>query len=63
MNAELIADRLILKAANQLAQTMHPRFLNVFCSQCGQDFGPGEHGFSHCRNHAGKPIVRVWGKA
>jgi len=29
-----------------------PRFKNVFCSQCGQDFGPGEHGFSHCRNHA-----------
>lgn len=29
------------------------RFQNVFCSQCGQDFGPGEHGFSHCENHPG----------
>ncbi len=28
-----------------------PKFLNVFCSQCGQEFGPGDHGFSHCANH------------
>lgn len=28
-----------------------PRFANVSCSQCGQDFGPGNHGFSHCANH------------
>lgn len=26
-------------------------FANVSCSQCGGDFGPGEHGFSHCKNH------------
>lgn len=31
-----------------------PKFLNVSCSQCGQDFGPGDHGYSHCSNHAGK---------
>lgn len=30
-----------------------PRFQNTFCSQCGQEFGPGEHGFSHCENHRG----------
>jgi hypothetical protein len=24
----------------------------VSCSQCGGDFGPGDHGFSHCENHA-----------
>ena len=23
----------------------------VSCSQCGRDFGPGEHGFSHCSDH------------
>lgn len=28
-----------------------PRFANVSCSQCGQDQGPGDHGFSHCRSH------------
>lgn len=28
-----------------------PRFENVSCSQCGRDFGPGDHGFSHCENH------------
>jgi len=30
-----------------------PRFANVFCSQCGEEFGPGENGFSHCANHSG----------
>lgn len=30
-----------------------PRFENVGCSQCGRSFGPGDHGFSHCENHAG----------
>lgn len=28
-----------------------PKFDNVFCSQCGQDFGPGDHGYSHCQDH------------
>jgi len=28
-----------------------PRFPNVYCSQCGRDFGPGEHGFSSCDQH------------
>lgn len=27
------------------------KFDNVFCSQCGMDFGPGNHGFSHCEDH------------
>jgi hypothetical protein len=31
-----------------------PRFANVSCSQCGQDFGPGNHGFSHCKDHTTK---------
>lgn len=27
------------------------RFPNVSCSNCGRDFGPGDHGFSHCWQH------------
>ncbi len=29
------------------------RFQQTSCSQCGQNFGPGEHGFSHCDHHPG----------
>ena len=39
-------------AAWDEAQREQPRFENTFCSQCGQEFGPGDHGFSHCRNHS-----------
>jgi hypothetical protein len=28
-----------------------PRFANTYCSQCGQNFGPGDSGFSHCEDH------------
>lgn len=28
-----------------------PKFENVSCSQCGQEFGPGNHGFSSCTSH------------
>lgn len=28
-----------------------PRYATVSCSQCGRDFGPGDHGFSHCDSH------------
>lgn len=27
------------------------KFQNVYCSQCGQGFGPGNEGFSSCRSH------------
>ena len=27
------------------------RFPEVSCSQCGQSFGPGDSGFSHCQDH------------
>lgn len=27
------------------------KFNNVSCSQCGEDFGPGEGGFSRCQDH------------
>lgn len=28
-----------------------PRFEQVFCSQCGGEFGPGDSGYSHCEDH------------
>jgi len=42
---------------NEIRAIMHPpvpspRFPNVTCSHCGGAFGPGDHGFSHCENHA-----------
>lgn len=30
---------------------MPPRFTETYCSQCGQTFGPGNHGYSHCSEH------------
>ncbi len=31
-----------------------PRFTNVYCSGCGQMFGPGYAGFSCCTDHIGR---------
>ena len=28
-----------------------PKFKNTYCSQCGQKFGPGDSGYSHCHDH------------
>lgn len=43
---------------------VEPKFASVSCSQCGQEFGPGDHGFSHCENHWNKktPNVLVQGR-
>ena len=30
------------------------RFLDVTCSQCGRNFGPGNFGFSRCEDHTGE---------
>jgi hypothetical protein len=27
------------------------KFGNTHCSQCGEEFGPGDHGYSHCKSH------------
>lgn len=27
------------------------RFHNVYCSQCGEEFPAGDHGFSFCSDH------------
>lgn len=31
-----------------------PRFDKTYCSHCGQEFGPGDHGYSRCEDHRGK---------
>ncbi|WP_230971887.1 hypothetical protein [Burkholderia anthina] len=41
--AQRIADADLAAAA--------PRFANVYCSGCGQKFGPGNAGFSGCADH------------
>lgn len=34
------------------ARTIKPaRFPQTFCSQCGRNFGPGNSGYSHCKDH------------
>ena len=33
-------------------QQQPSRFERVYCSACGQGFGPGDAGFSHCPDHA-----------
>jgi hypothetical protein len=32
------------------------KFEKTSCSQCGQEFGPGDHGFSHCSDHLKNPV-------
>ena len=32
-----------------------PKFDKTFCSNCGREFGPGDHGFSHCHQHQKSP--------
>ena len=34
------------------------RFANIECSACGEAFGPGDAGYSHCRDHKGLRAVR-----
>jgi hypothetical protein len=34
-----------------------PKYKNVSCSQCGNKFGPGNSGFSSCKEHKGKTAV------
>lgn len=30
-----------------------PRFDKTYCSSCHGEFGPGDHGYSHCESHGG----------
>lgn len=34
-----------------MAQQTKPRFPMTWCSQCGRELGPGDHGLSHCADH------------
>ena len=38
---------------HQALASRGPRFPVVSCSQCGEAFGPGASGYSHCYDHAG----------
>ena len=29
------------------------KFARTACSQCGREFGPGDHGYSQCSSHRG----------
>lgn len=41
-----------MACARATVKERRPRYANVSCSNCGREFGPGDHGFSHCENHA-----------
>lgn len=41
------------EAADKPESISAPKFAVTGCSQCGQEFGPGDHGYSHCENHRG----------
>lgn len=34
-----------------------PRFQKTYCSSCGGEFGPGDHGHSHCEDHSASDKV------
>lgn len=38
-----------LDTARKIQPTRYP---NIYCSQCGRSFGPGNFGYSHCSDHA-----------
>lgn len=41
----------VLDAVFDLLCSPRPRFAKTYCSQCGQEFGPGDSGYSHCDQH------------
>ena len=47
-----------LLAISKAASPNQYRFENVGCSSCGEAFGPGDAGYSHCRGHKGLRAVR-----
>lgn len=50
--AQRVLARRIAAASEAIARATTPRFADVSCSSCGQSFGPGDEGFSHCADHA-----------
>lgn len=49
INDETLLER--YQREHQDFERIAARFPEVSCSQCGQSFGPGESGFSHCIYH------------
>lgn len=52
----IVADARVSEAERRalfdlLDASRQPRFACVSCSQCGNTFGPGDAGFSDCREH------------
>lgn len=52
----LLGVKPLKELTDQLAGTVPtkgsgPRFERTYCSQCGGEFGPGDHGFSRCSSH------------
>ncbi len=47
--------RILMQVA--ILKAKKTRFAKVYCSQCGQCFGPGESGFSHCNDHRHLAVV------
>lgn len=39
------------------AATRQVKFKQTFCSQCGKEFGPANHGYSHCTDHVANDKV------
>jgi hypothetical protein len=48
-----VAEREILRLKPGLGKGPLTLYDNISCSNCGQSFGPGYSGFSHCEHHAG----------
>jgi hypothetical protein len=36
------------------------RFAQTYCSQCGEEQGPGDNGVSHCRDHLNAHVHPVF---
>jgi hypothetical protein len=53
-NSQLAMSNALVNVAKAIKEFRgnKPRFDNVSCSQCGNDFGPGDSGFSSCAEHA-----------
>lgn len=46
------ADEEANDCATAIRDRLKPKFSEVGCSQCGQIFGPGNSGYSHCSDHS-----------
>ena len=42
----------------QVVNSWIPKFKVTYCSQCGGEFGPGNHGYSHCTDHKAQSAWR-----